>query len=237
MSNELFDEEEKVEVDQEFELGQKRDSKPQVSAKPEAKLQSKKKGNPITTKDKIFFGGVAVIGLGLIFLVLMPSGNSVGQTANNGQIAAADQRGRSNTTDGQQMMENDYQTQISEILIKQKKQQDKDRADYQQGMQILSQQLKVANERVNKLGEQLNELRMNGATTHTATDSANNARSFHAEKALRGYSINDISQELAWIKYKDQLYAVKQGTQIGNVIVTRIDVSNRIVYTNEGVIH
>jgi len=208
-----------------------------VSDKPQAKLKATKKSKPYTTQDKLVFGGLAVVGLGLILWVTMPSGDSSNQTTGSGQIIPNGQGNSVPVGGPEQMVSDDFKSRVSEILIKQKQQQDSDRRDYQQGMQILSQQLKVANERVNQLGQQLNDLRMNGAVSTTSSDSNNNTHFSYAEKALRGYSINDISPDLAWIKYRGQVYAAKQGAQVGNVIVTRIDTSNRIVYTNEGVIH
>jgi len=236
MANELFDQDNKSDEVEGFQLGEEKKPEPQMSAKPEAKVSKngKKKGKPLSTQDKLVFGAAIAVGLGAILWVAMPSSSDNGQAQGSRALPASNQ---ANNPADQQTIGADFQTQISEILMKQKQQQDKDRADYQQGMQILSQQLKVANSRVDQLGQQINELRMNGATTSSATGGTNSAQFSYAEKALRGFSINDISQELAWVKYKGQLYAVKQGSQIGNVIVTRIDASNRIVYTNEGVIH
>lgn len=233
MSNELFDQDSNSTGTEDFQLGEEKKPEAQSSAKPEARLEKKKKGKgkPLTTQDKAVFGGIAVLGLGAILWLFMSPSNHSGQpVAAQSQVNTA-RMGNPSTVD------DDFQTQISEILIKQKQQQDKDRADYQQGMQILSQQLKVANARVDQLGQQLNELRMNSSVAQTADRDSGGEHSTYAEKVLKGYSINDISQELAWVKYRGQLYVVKQGTEIGNVIVTRIDPSNRIVYTNEGVIH
>ena len=226
MSNELFEQGSNSNDNEEFQLGEEKKPEAQSSAKPEAKLVKKNKGKPLTTQDKVVFGGIAVLGLGAALWLFMPSGNHRDQpVSSQSQVNTA-------SMNNQPTVDNDFQTQISEILIKQKQQQDKDRADYQQGMNILSQQLKVANARVDQLSQQLNELRMSSASTQTADRDPGGEQSTYAEKALKGYSINDISQELAWIKYKGQLYVVKQGTEIGSVIVTRIDPSNRIVYTD-----
>ncbi|EBU9575960.1 TraP, partial [Salmonella enterica subsp. enterica serovar Agona] len=53
---------------------------------------------------------------------------------------------------------------------------------------------------------------------------------------LRGFSINDLSGDLAWVKYKNQTYAVKVGSQLGGVTITGIDTENRIVTTSKGLI-
>jgi hypothetical protein len=53
---------------------------------------------------------------------------------------------------------------------------------------------------------------------------------------LIGFSINDLSGDLAWVKYKNQTYAVKVGSQLGGVTITGIDTENRIVTTSKGLI-
>ncbi|VCY81170.1 hypothetical protein BANRA_05007 [Escherichia coli] len=101
-------------------------------------------------------------------------------------------------------------------------------------MMILSSQLQSANEQIKNLNNQVQELKMKAAGYGPSFGNQSGTISGSTSQALpllRGFSINDLSGDLAWVKYNNQTYAVKVGSQLGGVTITGIDTENRIVTT------
>ncbi|WP_228705061.1 conjugal transfer protein TraP [Klebsiella michiganensis] len=133
----------------------------------------------------------------------------------------------------------DFREQISGILLQQKERLDAIESTSKNGMMILSSQLQSANEQIKNLNNQVQELKMKAAGYGPSFGNQSGTISGSTSQALpllRGFSINDLSGDLAWVKYKNQTYAVKVGSQLGGVTITGIDTENRIVTTSKGLI-
>ena len=104
---------------------------------------------------------------------------------------------------------------------------------------ILSSQLQSANEQIKNLNNQVQELKMKAAGYGPSFGNQSGTISGSTSQALpllRGFSINDLSNDLAWVKYKNQVYAVRNGSVLGGVTVTGIDMNQRLVETDKGLI-
>lgn len=208
----------------------------QSSSKPEPTVKpgKKKGGKPLATKDYIFFGGIAVAAIAVMYFFVF-SGDDAPAPTGTGRIS-----GQAAAPREPAPVDNDFREKISTILLQQKQQIDDVRNTYQQGMVTLSSQLKSANARIGNLSDQVNSLKMQLASKGnvSANAIASNGIDFSTpQKMLKEFSINDLSNDLGWVKYKNQVYAVQVGTTIGGATVTGFDMNKRIVYTNKGLIH
>lgn len=205
-------------------------NKPEPTVKP----GKKKGGKPLATKDYIFFGGVAVAIVAVMYFFIF-SGDEAPAPTGTGRISGQAAAPRESAP-----ADNDFREKISTILLQQKQQIEDVRNTYQQGMVTLSSQLKSANSKISNLNDQVNNLKMQmaGKGNEPANAIASNGIDFSSpQKMLKEFSINDLSNDLGWVKYKNQVYAVQVGTTIGGATVTGFDMAKRIVYTNKGLIH
>ncbi|HFQ7030022.1 TPA: TraP [Yersinia enterocolitica] len=207
------------------------------TAKPAPTQKAKKKNGGYDVKDYAFFGGIAVVAaIGLYFFAFSddpaPASTGAGTIQTSGAV-------QGNADRASQAVSSDFQENISSILLKQTERLNEIDNTSKNGMTILSNQLKSANEKIASLNMEVQGLKMGYAANGNRAsqqmtidpDGVN-----VAQKLLKEFSINDLSNDLAWVKYKNQVYAVKVGTTIGGVTVTSIDMSRRIVSTNKGLI-
>ncbi len=208
--------------------------KPKATVKPAAKANKK----PMAIGDYAWIAAIVVV---VVILVLWLFGGSSSDTApvkGGGQIQSSGQRPPAQT-DNSNQYDGNFREQISGILLQQKEKMDSIESTSKNGMMILSSQLKSANEQIKNLSTEVQRLkiRLAGNSDSVSGDSANSYGQYsQALPQLKGFSINDLSGDLAWVKYKDQTYAVKVGSQLGGVTVTGIDTENRIVTTSKGLI-
>ncbi|EDS3898544.1 conjugal transfer protein TraP [Salmonella enterica subsp. enterica] len=213
-------------------------AKPAEKPKPTVTPAAKANKKPLNIIDYVWIGGIAVIGILLLVWLFGGSDNDTATAAGNGTIQSSGQR--QNVQDvpaGQDS--GDFREQISGILLQQKERLDAIESTSKNGMMILSSQLQSANEQIKKLNNQVQELKMKAAGYGASFGHQIGTISGETSQALpllRGFSINDLSGDLAWIKYKNQTYAVKVGSQLGGVTITGIDTENRIVNTSKGLI-
>lgn len=208
----------------------------QPAGKPEPTVKpgKKAKGKPLTTKDYAFFGGAGLVAVAVLYFFVF-SGNDAPAASGTGRI-------KSNQAAPAQSapVDDQFRNDISSIVLQQKHDIDNVRDTYQQGMLTLSNQLKAANSRIDNLSNQVNNLKMQLASNGNANSNVLQSDGYDfstPQKMLKDFSINDLSNDLGWVKYKNQVYAVQVGTTIGGATVTGFDVNKRIVYTNKGLIH
>ncbi|WP_256356998.1 conjugal transfer protein TraP [Klebsiella pneumoniae] len=171
-------------------------------------------------------------------LVVWGSDSDTAPATGNGAIQSSAQRPRVQSAPAGQDS-GDFREQISGILLQQKERLDAIESTSKNGMMILSSQLQSANEQIKNLNNQVQELKMKAAGYGPSFGNQSGTISGATSQALpllRGFSINDLSGDLAWVKYKNQTYAVKVGSQLGGVTITGIDTENRIVTTSKGLI-
>ena len=69
-----------------------------------------------------------------------------------------------------------------------------------------------------------------------ATDTAPASRRTTARSAVSGMRIVSMDSGMAWIRWKDSTWSVRQGDRLGSVTITGIDPAERTVTTTGGVI-
>ncbi|EBU2048117.1 TraP [Salmonella enterica] len=213
-------------------------AKPAEKPKPTVTPAAKANKKPLNVSDYAWIGGIAVIGILLLVWLFGGSDSDTAPATGNGAIQSSGQRPRVQAAPAGQDS-GDFREQISGILLQQKERLDAIESTSKNGMMILSSQLQSANEQIKNLNNQVQELKMKtagyGASFGNQSGTISGATS-QALPLLRGFSINDLSGDLAWVKYKNQTYAVKVGSQLGGVTITGIDTENRIVTTSKGLI-
>jgi len=208
--------------------------KPKATVKPAAKANKK----PMAIGDYAWIAGIVVV---VVILVIWLFGGSSSDTApvkGGGQIQSSGPRPAAQT-DNSNQYDGDFREQISGILLQQKEKMDSIESTSKNGMMVLSSQLQSANEQIKNLSTEVQRLKMRlaGNGDSISGSAANNSGQYsQALPLLKGFSINDLSGDLAWVKYNNQTYAVKVGSQLGGVTVTGIDTENRIVTTSKGLI-
>lgn len=208
--------------------------KPKATVKPAAKANKK----PMAIGDYAWIAGIVVV---VVILVIWLFGGSSSDTApgkGGGQIQSSGQRPPAQT-DNSNQYDGDFREQISGILLQQKEKMDSIESTYKNGMMVLSSQLQSANEQIKNLNTEVQRLKMRlaGNVDNISGSGTNSSGQYsQALPLLKGFSINDLSGDLAWVKYNNQTYAVKVGSQLGGVTVTGIDTENRIVTTSKGLI-
>ncbi|HHU7258406.1 TPA: conjugal transfer protein TraP [Escherichia coli] len=70
-----------------------------------------------------------------------------------------------------------------------------------------------------------------------ATDTAPASRRTTVHSAISGMRIVSMDSGMAWIRWKDSTWSVRQGDRLGSVTITGIDPAERTVTTTGGVIH
>lgn len=208
--------------------------KPKPTATPTAKANKK----PLNVSDYAWIGGIAVIGILLLVWLFGGADSDTASAKGNGMIQSSGQHHRVKNAPVEPDY-GDFREQISGILLQQKERMDTIEATSKNGMMILSSQLQSANEQIKNLNNQVQELKIKAAGYGPSFGNQSGTISGATSQALpllRGFSINDLSGDLAWVKYKNQTYAVKVGSQLGGVTITGIDTENRIVTTSKGLI-
>lgn len=221
------------------ENAQKADAATPVStAKPQPTItESKKKKR--STKDYLVMGGIAVVGVAALYFMNASDSPSTASTTNQGiqpqQSSAAASSQGNDTGEGSGR----FREEIASAVMKQNERINEIDNTSKQGMTILSNQLKAANNEIASLKEQIQSLKINYSSNGNATvNTGANLYSFNQQpkRLLKEFSINDLSNDLAWVKYKNQVYAVRNGSVLGGVTITGIDVNQRLVETDKGLI-
>ncbi|EDJ8553446.1 TPA: conjugal transfer protein TraP [Klebsiella pneumoniae] len=213
-------------------------AKPAEKPKPTVTPAAKASKKPLNISDYAWIGGIAVIAILLLVWLFGGSDSDTAPATGNGTIQSSAQRPRVQSAPAGQDS-GDFREQISGILLQQKERLDAIESTSKNGMMILSSQLQSANEQIKNLNNQVQELKMKAAGYGPSFGNQSGTISGSTSQALpllRGFSINDLSGDLAWVKYKNQTYAVKVGSQLGGVTITGIDTENRIVTTSKGLI-
>ncbi|ECZ6972253.1 conjugal transfer protein TraP [Salmonella enterica] len=213
-------------------------AKPAEKPKPTVTPAAKASKKPLNISDYAWIGGIAVIAILLLVWLFGGSDSDTAPATGNGAIQSSAQRPRVQSAPAGQDS-GDFREQISGILLQQKERLDAIESTSKNGMMILSSQLQSANEQIKSLNNQVQELKMKAAGYGPSFSNQSGTISGATSQALpllRGFSINDLSGDLAWVKYKNQTYAVKVGSQLGGVTITGIDTENRIVTTSKGLI-
>lgn len=213
-------------------------AKPAEKPKPTVTPAAKASKKPLNISDYAWIGGIAVIAILLLVWLFGGSDSDTAPATGNGAIQSSAQRPRVQSAPAGQDS-GDFREQISGILLQQKERLDAIESTSKNGMMILSSQLQSANEQIKNLNNQVQELKMKAAGYGPSFGNQSGTISGATSQALpllRGFSINDLSGDLAWVKYKNQMYAVKVGSQLGGVTITGIDTENRIVTTSKGLI-
>ena len=213
-------------------------AKPAEKPKPTVTPAAKASKKPLNISDYAWIGGIAVIAILLLVWLFGGSDSDTAPATGNGAIQSSAQRPRVQSAPAGQDS-GDFREQISGILLQQKERLDAIESTSKNGMMILSSQLQSANEQIKSLNNQVQELKMKAAGYGPSFGNQSGTISGSTSQALpllRGFSINDLSGDLAWVKYKNQTYAVKVGSQLGGVTITGIDTENRIVTTSKGLI-
>ncbi|EFL6555410.1 conjugal transfer protein TraP [Escherichia coli] len=213
-------------------------AKPAEKPKPTVTPAAKASKKPLNISDYAWIGGIAVIAILLLVWLFGGSDSDTAPATGNGAIQSSAQRPRVQSAPAGQDS-GDFREQISGILLQQKERLDAIESTSKNGMMILSSQLQSANEQIKYLNNQVQELKMKAAGYGPSFGNQSGTISGSTSQALpllRGFSINDLSGDLAWVKYKNQTYAVKVGSQLGGVTITGIDTENRIVTTSKGLI-
>ncbi|CZV55364.1 conjugal transfer protein TraP [Escherichia coli] len=213
-------------------------AKPAEKPKPTVTPAAKANKKPLKISDYAWIGGIAVIAILLLVWLFGGSDSDTAPAAGNGTIQSSGQRQNIQAAPAGQDS-GDFREQISGILLQQKERLDAIESTSKNGMMILSSQLQSANEQIKNLNNQVQELKMKAAGYGPSFGNKSGTISGATSQALpllRGFSINDLSGDLAWVKYKNQTYAVKVGSQLGGVTITGIDTENRIVTTSKGLI-
>lgn len=213
-------------------------AKPAEKPKPTVTPAAKASKKSLNISDYAWIGGIAVIAILLLVWLFGGSDSDTAPATGNGAIQSSAQRPRVQSAPAGQDS-GDFREQISGILLQQKERLDAIESTSKNGMMILSSQLQSANEQIKNLNNQVQELKMKAAGYGPSFGNQSGTISGSTSQALpllRGFSINDLSGDLAWVKYKNQTYAVKVGSQLGGVTITGIDTENRIVTTSKGLI-
>lgn len=213
-------------------------AKPAEKPKPTVTPAAKASKKPLNISDYAWIGGIAVIAILLLVWLFGGSDSDTAPATGNGAIQSSAQRPRVQSAPAGQDS-GDFREQISGILLQQKERLDAIESTSKNGMMILSSQLQSANEQIKNLNNQVQELKMKAAGYGPSFGNQSGTISGATSQPLpllRGFSINDLSGDLAWVKYKNQTYAVKVGSQLGGVTITGIDTENRIVTTSKGLI-
>ncbi|HHM1176904.1 TPA: conjugal transfer protein TraP [Klebsiella pneumoniae] len=213
-------------------------AKPAEKPKPTVTPAAKASKKPLNISDYAWIGGIAVIAILLLVWLFGGSDSDTAPATGNGAIQSSAQRPRVQSAPAGQDS-GDFREQISGILLQQKERLDAIESTSKNGMMILSSQLQSANEQIKNLNNQVQELKMKAAGYGPSFGNQSGTISGATSQALpllRGFSINDLSGDLAWVKYKNQTYDVKVGSQLGGVTITGIDTENRIVTTSKGLI-
>ncbi|HHD8104005.1 TPA: TraP [Salmonella enterica] len=221
------------------ENAQKADAATPVStAKPQPTITASKKKKR-STKDYLVMGGIAVVGVAALYFMNASDSPSTATTTNQGiqpqQSSAAASSQGSDTGEGSSR----FREEIASAVMKQNERINEIDNTSKQGMTILSNQLKAANNEIASLKEQIQSLKINYSSNgNTTVNSGANLYSFNQQpkRLLKEFSINDLSNDLAWVKYKNQVYAVRNGSVLGGVTITGIDVNQRLVETDKGLI-
>lgn len=213
-------------------------AKPAEKPKPTVTPAAKASKKPLNISDYAWIGGIAVIAILLLVWLFGGSDSDTAPATGNGAIQSSAQRPRVQSAPAGQDS-GDFREQISGILLQQKERLDAIESTSKNGMMILSSQLQSANEQIKNLNNQVQELKMKAAGYGPSFGNQSGTifgSTSQALPLLRGFSINDLSGDIAWVKYNNQTYAVKVGSQLGGVTITGIDTENRIVTTSKGLI-
>ncbi|EOZ6414825.1 TraP [Cronobacter turicensis] len=211
---------------------------PVSTAKPQPTItESKKKKR--STKDYLVMGGIAVVGIAALYFMNASDSPSTATTTNQGiqpqQGSAAASSQGNDTGEGSSR----FREEIASAVMKQNERINEIDNTSKQGMTILSNQLKAANNEIASLKEQIQSLKINYSSNgNSSVNVGANSYSFNQQpkRLLKEFSINDLSNDLAWVKYKNQVYAVRNGSVLGGVTITGIDVNQRLIETDKGLI-
>ncbi|ROC77480.1 MULTISPECIES: TraP [Enterobacterales] len=211
---------------------------PVSTAKPQPTMKAAKGKKKYATSDYLWMAGLVLGGAAVLYWLNAPdsasTANSTGQGIQPRQSAAAS--AQQNDTGA---ASSSFREEISGAIMKQNERINQIDNTSKQGMTILSNQLKSANNEIASLKEKIRRLELNYSSNGNATVNAGaNSYNFNQQpqKLLKEFSINDLSNDLAWVKYKNQVYAVRNGSVLGGVTVTGIDMNQRLVETDKGLI-
>jgi len=207
------------------------------SAKPQPTIKATKKKKYGTT-DYLTLAGLVVGGGALLYF--LNASDSPSTADSTGQVIQSRQTASVNSS------QNDtgagsgrFREEISGAVMKQNERISEIDNTSKQGLTILSNQLRAANSEIESLKQQVQSLKLNYASNGNETVNAG-AGSYgfnqQPKRLLKEFSINDLSNDLAWVKYKNQVYAVRNGSVLGGVTVTGIDMNQRLVETDKGLI-
>ncbi|MEZ0585570.1 TraP [Erwinia sp. STN24] len=207
------------------------------AAKPQPTIKATKKKKYNTT-DYLWMAGLVVGGAAILYFLNTTDSpskkNNTGQGIQARQSAPASYQQNDTGTGSSRFRE-----ELSGAILKQNERINNIDNTSKQGMTILSNQLKAANNEIALLKEQVQSLKLNYSSNGNSTvNNGANSYSFNQQpqRLLKEFSINDLSNDLAWVKYKNQVYAVRNGSVLGGVTVTGIDMNQRLVETDKGLI-
>lgn len=211
----------------------------QVSAaKPQPTIKAAKGKKKYATTDYLWLAGLIIGGAAVLYWLNAPDSAS---TANNtGQgIQPRQSTAASSQQNDTGAVSSSFLEEISGAVMKQNERITEIDNTSKQGMTILSNQLKAANNEIASLKDQIRSLKLNYSSNgNSKVNVVANSYSFNQQpqRLLKEFSINDLSNDLAWVKYKNQVYAVRNGSVLGGVTVTGIDMNQRLVETDKGMI-
>ncbi|EPP1665499.1 hypothetical protein ACUMKS_003543 [Proteus mirabilis] len=176
--------------------------------------------------------GLVVIGFISIGLY-EPSNNSVSNENTVNQIIESEQDNsfydEPFVTNDTVSFDTDKIEQLSKVMLEQKNEIE--------SLKKQNEQFKIAliqhKEAINQLK---NDISIKGNEANKNSDSKNINTKYSPNVQLKDMSLNDITMNLAWVKYKGKTYAVAKGDNLGGVTVISINPIDRIVITNKGLI-
>lgn len=207
------------------------------TAKPEPTIKEKKKKKYGKT-DYLWLAGLALGGCAVLYF--LNTSDTQGTSNTTGQAIQARQPNSSTSAgDYNETASSGFREQVSEVLMQQNERINDIDTTSKQGLTVLSNQLKVANKEIAALKEQMQVLQLKNVSS--VNENSNYVAKSHAfnqqpQLLLKEFSINDLSNDLAWVKYKDKVYALRNGSVLGGVTVIAINVNQRLVETDKGLI-
>lgn len=210
---------------------------PANTAKPEPTIKAQKK-KKYEIKDYLWLAGL-ILGGGAVLYFLNASDGPSTSSSTGGAIQSRQPAASSSAGSDGGGVSSSFREEISGAVMKQNERINDIDSTSKQGLTVLSNQLRAANKEIATLKQQMQTLQMSGVSNgNTSSNVGANSYTFNQQpqKLLKEFSINDLSNDLAWVKYKNQVYAVRNGSVLGGVTVIAIDVNQRLVETDKGLI-
>ncbi|ENN9164412.1 hypothetical protein NOM68_11180 [Proteus mirabilis] len=176
--------------------------------------------------------GLVVVGFISIGLY-EPSSNSEKNETKSNQIIESEQDSlfydEPFITNERLSVDTDKIEQLSKVMLDQKSEIE--------SLKKQNEQFKIALiQHKNAINQLKNDISLKGDNTENKVENKNLISKGSPNVQLQNMSLNDITVNLAWIKYKGKTYAVAKGDSIGGVTVISINPIDRLVVTNKGLI-